>query len=253
MIAGPFWGEFGWELLRWQGHLRWLKEQVGHMHVICMPGHRYLYQDFADRIDANVNRPAGEKPNMWKPVDDFPSNLLPSKKLCCDPGLKQKFIKYGKKNYSGRYDYDVIIHARNCKREGDKITGDRTYKHWEDLVERLGVNACVGTVDEADCPEGVEHDLRGLPLKTLADVLANTKLLISPCSGLVHFAALCGTPSLVWTDRRKWRVGHIKTTNYNRLKKHWNPFLVPCCVVDDEGWQPSVDRVMRAIEKNELL
>ena len=255
MIAGPFLGEWGWALLRWQGHLRWLAESK-EVIVRCLNGHSYIYKDFASEVHDTYYHHEEMSPNMWMPTEES-YHLMPSKKLCCDPNLKQRFIKYGKKNYSGKFDYDVIIHARNCKRTGDKITGDRTYppEMWEGLVEKLGVSACVGSPEEADYIDGVEHDLRGIPLETLANVLANTKLIIGPSSGVMHFASLCGCPHLVWSDKRKWNLGGRKGTNWTRYMHYWNPFMTACFVIDDEPdpWKPSVGRIMRAIEKNRLL
>jgi len=259
ITALPFWGEFGHELMKWQGHLRYLSK-TDDIQVYCMLGHSFLYEDFASEVhDTSVTRATSA--NMWMPVCNADMSHLdnptiaPSKKICCNPDLPQEFFQYGSKRYGGNFDYEVVVHARKCSRKGDKITGDRSYKHWDELVERLDVDACVGSPDESDYIDGVEDDLRGIPLKTLADVLANTKLLITPSSGVAHFASLCGCPHLVWTDKRKWNVGGIKTTNWNRYKKHWNPFGTECVVIDDEPdpWQPSVDRILRAIEKSELL
>lgn len=256
IIAGPFLGEFGWELMKWQGHLRYLSKTKD-IHVNCMLGRDFLYKDFAKEINSNCV--SFREPNMWSPhhrLMGIPEDSLqPSKKICENPNLPQKFIQYGSKRYGGNFDYEVVIHARKCSRSGDSITGDRDYRHWKELVERLGVEACIGSPEESEYIEGVEDDLRGIPLRALADVLANTKLLISPSSGVVHFASLCDCPHLVWSDKRKWNVGGIKTTNWNRYKKHWNPLNTECVIIDDEPdpWQPSVDRILKAIEKNELL
>ncbi len=261
IIAEPFYGELGHHLMKWQGHLRYLSKN-NEVHVGCMPGFSFLYEDFAAEIDESHPRPKGKVPNMWKPSDfacEFYLNntryIGPTKQICENPNLPQKFIQYGSKRYGGNFDYEVVIHARKCSRSGDSITGDRNYKHWQELVERLGVDACIGSPEESEYIDGVEDDLRGMPLKTLADVLANTKLLISPSSGVAHFASLCGCPHLVWSDKRRWNVGGIKTTNWNRYKKHWNPFNTECVVIDDEPdpWQPSVDRILKSIDKNELL
>jgi len=256
IIAGPFLGEFGWELMRWQGILR-ANSKLEKVVIQCTSGHGFLYEDFARHIDDSFASSLDK--NMWFPIPSPKKSVIstvsPSKEICCNPDFPQEFIQYGSKRYGGNYDYEVVVHARSCSRKGDEVTGDRNYKRWDKLVERLDVDACIGSPDESEYVEGVEDDLRGIPLRVLADILANTKLLITPSSGVAHFASLCGCPHLVWSDKRKWNVGGIKTTNYNRYHKYWNPLKTECVVIDDEPdpWQPSVDRILRTIEKNELL
>ena len=107
----------------------------------------------------------------------------------------------------------------------------------------------MGSVEESDYIEGVEDDLRGIPLETLANVLANTKLLVSPSSGLAHFASLCGCPHIVFSDKRRWNLGCKKGTNWTRYKRYWNPFQTECTVLDEHNWKPPVSRVLKAVEK----
>ena len=255
MIAAPFLGEWGWQLMRWQAHLRFLGVET----VYCQSGFSYLYEDFAEVIECNVNVLRKDKwygedhSDRMMPWDN--ADIKPSKAVCENRKLEQKFVQYGKLRYGKVMDFDILLHDRMAKRKCDKKTGDRRYKYWSELCKNFnGLKVgWVGTRAEAGKPLEIGKDLRDLPLKTLADLLANSKLIIGPSSGVMHFASLCNTPHLVWTDRRKWNLGCAKSTNYNRYMKTWNPFGAQAVVLDDEGWQPSVERVMRAIEKNHLL
>lgn len=253
MIAGPFFGEFGHELMVWQAHLRYMARHK-EVNVRCLLGHKFLYQDFATNVYERYQRPEGIKPNMYKPVYIDEKAYLPSHKKWKNKKLEKKFRKYGKKG--SHLGFDVLIHARTAEREGDTITGDRIWprENWEQLIDKLGdvEIGWVGTKKEA-AYYGKGNDMRGVRLDLLADVMANSKLIIGPSSGVMHFASLCGLTHLVWTDQRKWSVQGRKTTNYNRYTKYWNPFGTQAVVVDDKGWQPSVERILRAIDKNKLL
>lgn len=251
--AGPFLGEFGWELMKWQGYLRsFMSAEKGT--VYCKFGHSFLYKDFAWTIEVTENLPAGVgMPNKWMPTINMPGPIQPCKRICEDKHLKQKFIKYGK---SDGIWCDVLVHARNCRRAGDNLTGNRRFNpgKWNDLIASLGrANVgCVGTKEDSDIVP-YARDYRGIPLEQLADLMASSKLIIGPSSGVMHFAALCGLPHLVWTDKRRWNVGGIKTTNWNRYMKHWNPLGTKAVVIDTEGWHPSVATILRQIEKHQLI
>jgi len=63
LLAGPWVGEFGWELCCWQGYIRKLSKKYTKTIVICREGHDFLYKDFADEI-YNLDTPTS-KANMW--------------------------------------------------------------------------------------------------------------------------------------------------------------------------------------------
>ena len=48
VIAGPWVGEFGWELFCWQAYLRAIKNQfdIEDMVAVTRPGRELLYEDF---------------------------------------------------------------------------------------------------------------------------------------------------------------------------------------------------------------
>ena len=47
LIAGPWCGEFGWELMSWQGRIRELSRSYDETIVCSDDGHQALYADFA--------------------------------------------------------------------------------------------------------------------------------------------------------------------------------------------------------------
>lgn len=54
LVAGPWVGEFGWELFTWQGYIRSLSEKFDKTIVLSRPSSKFLYTDFCDIfIDAH--------------------------------------------------------------------------------------------------------------------------------------------------------------------------------------------------------
>ena len=50
LIAGPWIGEFGWELFAWQGYVRALSENFDETIIACRPSSQALYRDFANNF-----------------------------------------------------------------------------------------------------------------------------------------------------------------------------------------------------------
>jgi ADP-heptose:LPS heptosyltransferase len=115
-------------------------------------------------------------------------------------------------------------------------------------VERLGLFAniklaSIGSKGAASCIPNTE-DCRGIPLKELANLMRASRVVVSPSSGPAHFASLCGTPHIVWSDGKKWAMG---LTNKARYKTEWNPFGTECTFIEHETWQPDVQEVLEAV------
>jgi len=223
--------EFGWFLMRWQGHLRYLAESEPVI-VDCEEWQRPLMDDFAF--------------GFGRPLPDDDRVVEYTKRLGTKKNLKQKFIQYGT---PGRKGYDVVIHARGIDKG---VHRNWCKEKWVELLTRLEGHSVVfvGTKDGARC---YGEDKRGIPLEELCDIMRNSRLFIGESSGPAHLASLCGISHLVITDHKKWRVGARKTRNWNRYMTEWNPLGTPAYVLDQDNYDPPVDKVLRAIEKNGLL
>src|ERR1019366_9805888 len=44
LLAGPYVGEFGYELMQWQAFVRALRPRYDEVHVLTYPGRAYLYE-----------------------------------------------------------------------------------------------------------------------------------------------------------------------------------------------------------------
>ena len=152
LFAGPWCGEFGWELFCWQGYVRKLSRNYGKTIIASRTGHEFLYEDFADEFHV-YDSPAAEA-NMWFGANDINRRQKFLSKFTYDRYLEplnigygmskgvasiidkefhnQEFIKYSANTIDEHYD--IIIHPRN------KVIGsDRNWNKgsWQKLIDAL--------------------------------------------------------------------------------------------------------------------
>lgn len=161
VLFGPWIGEFGYELFRWQGHLRALSEKHSESIVICRSGHvRFLGTD---------------------------------RRFLNDNFVRPKYIKLG----SGPQNGLRLFHIR--KKCSDRDWPVENWTKLMSSISGENV-AFVGSREQSLCPDGFT-DMRGIPLEQLADVLSGAKYIVGPSSGVMHFATLCGCKQIVWSHK----------------------------------------------------
>jgi len=251
LVAGPWTGEFGWEVMSWQGYIRKLAPQYDEVIVSSFVGNEALYADFAHKyIPHNIEglrdcwymRPRNPE-HLGKLFSHMKSlggdMVLPNKYI---PIERQKFIRYGNSAQMPRYD--LLIHAR--KPVGKWPGRAWPPQKWNELIRRLAAQrfrmAAIGT--EAYVPEGVV-DFTHLKLAEVLDIMASSVMIVGPSSGPMPLASLCGTPQLVWSDSQRYCA--IGCNNRQRFETLWNPFRTPCRVMDAYAWQPPVPIIEVAI------
>lgn len=244
VFAGPWVGEFGWELFSWQGFLRYLAGQNKHEQftVACREGHNYLYDDFATDF-VNYDPKSGQT-NMWM-CEDWIYNYPEGYDLIIKPQdcrkFNREFIKYGKKTKSS---YDILVHARSTNKYD---TGYRNWGEdkWNEFSEAFSDKAIasIGTHNDALHIDNTD-DMRGLPLDELCNLMASSNVLAGPSSGPIHLGSLCGTPHVTWSPVLKDGI----MSNKERYEKEWNPHDTPVTFLDI-GWDPSVKAVESAVRK----
>ena len=257
-LAGPWCGEWGWELMTWVPHLRWLASKGHKVHVICQPWHEFFYSDFMSGYDNwtfnegigdlwNFNARPTTKPFVpTKFKNKYPDHeiYLPNKERCLNG--KQMPIQYGVV-YLGAI-YDLIIHARKENKYGSK-TRNWSMSNWTTLATLLkdkGLSiVSMGSKHGAYHVPGTD-DLRDEYLPDLCDTMAASRLLIGPSSGPMHLGELTGTPRIVWTGPEKQKI-FGGATNKERYERIWKQFDTPVKVIEE--WQPSVEKVYKAVAK----
>ena len=256
LIAGPFLGEFGWELMQWQGYLRQMSKFYKHVIVYGRSTSAYLYKDFASEFramdvsswdtDAYLLRDFDylKWANQFKGQD-----ILIADNRCKELSsiMHQDFISYGAKKKAN--EYDLIIHARNIPfLKGNKKKSLRNWSinEWDQLCSALPQLkiASVGIQELSYAPKGTD-DLRGISTEQLCSILASSKCCVGPSSGLMHLASLCKTPHLVWTSNNNGskRFGGVAY----RYLRSWNPLATRVKLINEEGDQPSFEYVRQEI------
>lgn len=250
LLAGPWYGEFGWELMTWVPAIRKRSRKFDNTVIACQEGHDYLYRDFAGSF-IHCNRKG--LPDRWLlngkkyKISTTIRNLFqeaylitPRKSVCYE--WERDYIKYGLK--SEDYEYDLVIHARACTKYGQEAW-NWPVKNYEKLVKLLGLKKICSVGTTAHYIKGTE-DLRNISLSRLCNILTSSKAFLSPSSGPGHLASLCGCSHVIMTGS-KWQKS-IGGKNRDRYKRIWNPFKTECKVLDHHNWQPPVRVVAKALE-----
>jgi len=246
LFAGPWVGEFGWELMMWQGHIRTMAKEFDEVIVSARPGHEYLYEDFSTLFVPVVcgNNTDGYMCSGFRynniHLEYITSNdtFFPAKQYTSWDAAgntyefdEQTFIKYGVPLEDKHYD--IIFHARNTDKHK---TGYRNFDKdkWNQLSAMfpghkkvsVGTTTAAFHIDDTD-------DLRDISLKDLSDVFASSTMIVGPSSGPMHLASLCGLHHIVITP----------AFNIDRYNKYWNPLHTSCDIIVDSDWNPPVEKV----------
>tara|TARA_R100000805_G_C3626273_1_gene137378 strand:+ start:7166 stop:7999 length:834 start_codon:yes stop_codon:yes gene_type:complete len=259
LIAGPWVGEFGWELFAWHAYIRALSKNFDKTVIIARNASFQLYNDFCDEFygfnpntgladaffmhNLDINR-ALKKVIQENKLSLKGCALAPPRRIGFPPNthfteeipfgnlkIKPEYITFGSLKEK-KYDYVFHIRDRELRKEDNW-----SLNKWEKLAFHLKREkdvkiACIGTKKESGWIEGTE-DLRDIDLSETFDVLRNAKCSFGPSSGPMHLASLCGCPHVVWS----------KPENRTRYQTNWNPLSTPILFLDEFSWHPESDYV----------
>jgi hypothetical protein len=269
LIAGPWVGEFGWELFCWHAYIRSLSQFYDKTVCISTPHSKFLYEDFCSQFVEFTPTTGDYKDSFYKvgftidgplmnklieksgiDLQQEKATILTPRRIGDPPRthFTQEF-KFGQhivaptyKRFGSPNEKEnnlVIVHARNRSlRPADNWPKEK----WEILVDLLKNNGynviSIGLKKESMHIAG-SIDRRECEQQQLLDTLASAECIFGPSSGAMHLATLCGCPQVVWT------------TDYNldRYTKNWNPFGVPVLFLSQFGWQPKPDFVYQSFTK----
>ena len=265
LIAGPWIGEFGWELFAWQGYIRSLAENFDETIIACRPSSRALYNDFAnDFIDLNppkglsdsffmhgidLNLYAKEVLLKHKNLLEKGTSIFAPRRIGFPPNthfseeiqvknflIKPKYIKFGTE-IQREYEYVFHIRSRDLRKE-DNWSLD----NWKKLFNLLTKNgervACVGTTKESGLIDGAT-DYRDKPLNEVFNILRNCKTVFGPSSGPMHLSSLCGAPHVVWSI----------DANSLRYNTNWNPLKTPVLFLSEHEWHPNPEYIFERFQQ----
>ena len=258
LVAGPYLGELGHELMDWQAWVRAQAARHAETHVITYPGREFLYPGCAVHAHDVPLEKAGYKHGRFSPREleamarekaealglrDY--DILTALHLCTS--YHQRFLLPAKfellaKPPAGGPLRDIAFHFRKVNKEGP----DDSRNYAPELCDRLAALCverghrvcCVGHPRYSYCPPGVE-DLRSEEMGRSAEAISSARLLAGELSGPTHLAQLCGVPVVIWAPGQ-WRID-----NCNR----WNVFRVPAFVVANDTTNPDPALAAEVIDK----
>lgn len=236
-FAGPWIGEFAWEILTWVPYLRKLSREYDKMYISTFEGVEALYAGFRcelefvphsypNRVDDWLNYPLGEYPLYEKLCTD---RIKPIKEYRIDG----EYVRYGSPVVK---DVGVLFHARGIEKGANK---NWPRVKWEKLLEHFPKAVSIGAVGDLAVTEKAIPDYG---LAHLIDVIASAAVVIGGSSGVMHLAIMCGTPVVTWGD-----CNNFGESLKERYMKTWNPFGTPVTWVADT-WDPEVEQIMGAIK-----
>ncbi len=258
LIAGPYTGEFGYELMQWQGYIRARRAAYESVHILTYPGRDYLYEGCTVHHHGVDLRTAGygyghmlraQKAQMahnlateigLKDYDIFETSLLCTRyhKMLF---WQQDFRLFQEPPRPGGIR-DVAFHFRAINKTGPDKTRNYHPALVHELVEKCRAAGlrilCIGHPDYSLCPEGVE-DCRSLDLRETVAALCSVRLLAGELSGPMHLANLCGLPTAFFADG-EWRIENCRG---------WNPFRVPLYVIANDTMRPPVELVFTKLRE----
>jgi hypothetical protein len=220
-------GEFGWEVMQWQGFVRKKAKEYDRVIIQCKESSNPLYMDIPNASFFNPGIPPVQieeivRTYVWKKDQHIPHD-------------QQEFIVYGCEKTE--HPFDILFHARNAKHQ------EKNYpvEMWAEL-SRMFYDADYKVASIGNNAHHVEgtYDLTGESLDAIFDYMQSAKCIVGPSSGPMHLASLCNCPQVVWGDERTYVGGNTLETRY---KKTWNPFGVPVDYIttawDSPGrWKP---------------
>lgn len=258
LLAGPWIGEFGWELFTWQGYIRSIAHEYDKIIIVSRAGHELLYEDFMSEF-ISINIPENALSDSWfchglsqDFVDKYIINIkydirIPAKNIgflyypngipqTSPEFLNQKFIKY--KSDTLDKCFDIIVHPRNKNLGNERNWGKM---EWQTLVNLLSKKFTIGVIGnhEAFQLDNAE-DCRKISIRDTVSLMNRTKLVVGQSSGPMHLASLSGTPHLVWSSEH----------NRNRYERYWNPFNCPVYFYSEMNWNPTPEFIYNKIIEN---
>ncbi|MBI4578295.1 MAG: hypothetical protein HY718_01240 [Planctomycetes bacterium] len=248
LLTAPYVGEIGWELMSWQGRVRWVFTRGGYDRLVVLgpagkagfyngmkldyqavdlgylPGTAYEDRRIvtasnellpAERIRqcvaGLVDRAVTELTEQGGTVD----TLWPAYDGTlwpCD-NRHQRFMRYERPVADAPDSPWVVLVARTrAYRSGHNWPPS----HWSELARRLGEHGVRTSVYPNDSEAAIA-------------MLSGCDLAVGQSTGGLHLAALCGCPTMVWSLQRylmwRWEI-----TNRQRYETWWNPLGSPVIV-----------------------
>ena len=256
LIVGPYVGEFGHEIMDFQGYVRWFRRKFREIHVITFPGRGPLYRGCTmhshnyDLKDAGYFYGKISNAELRSKAVEFADSLgIEDYEIFNPMHLRTRWhrrLLFRQEHEvlapltSSAPGSKVLFHFRNINKTGPDTTRNirpELAAELVDLCRRRGFeSACIGHPRYSLCPEHCQ-DLRSEDLEHTLSSISGSALVVGELSGPMHLAVYCAKPVVIWAPGRH-RIQYA-------LKR--NPFNVTIAVVRDDTTNPSPEEILDAI------
>lgn len=244
-FAGPWIGEFGWEIMTWVPYLRKLSREYDKMYISTFESVEALYMGFHCDVEFLPHR------NQTR-TDTWEDGQMQAITTCTDNQgatiqitdhirpvkeyrIEGEYVRYGSpvvKNVA------VLFHARGIEKGAYK---NWPQEKWEVLAKAFPGARSIGSGSDL-IVKGTMQSPAG-DLATLMNIIASASVVIGGSSGVMHLALMCGTPVVTWGD-----CNNFGDTLENRYKVTWNPFNTPVTWIDNT-WDPEPEQILDALSR----
>ena len=259
LLAGPYTGELGFELMEWSGYVRRLSAKYRRTIVLSYAGNGCLYDrcEYYPHGLSLENSGYGYGSLEAKQIIAMKASYVKRLGLTTFDWLHPMHLnKYAKRilgpqlfwepsqSHRNQRRYDVAFHFRSLRR-ADLDEKNYPFEWARDLVNRCKAHniraCCIGHPQYA---RGLDNcdDLRSSDLGQTRDMLKGIKLVAGGSSAPMHLASLCGLPIVVW-----WKNSALDPHLRDKYLRLWNPHNTPAFVVSDSTFQPTPEQVFSQI------
>ncbi len=271
LVVAPYVGEFGWELMNWQGRVRWIVSRNAFDQVLLFarPDRRSLCGDLLSkqgvvfcpmpphdvpgeanddhRIDGHGHQISAERLRTsviaqvrriaeQLAIDTAGAEILtPTYTGTIWPTTRQ-YQLFKSLRVQREITSDIVLIPRN-RRVAAERNCDAAF--WRDLADGLAASGCRVEMYEPRLDRAILQ-------------LSRTRLAVGASTGGLHLAGLCGCPHYVWGSGPADRWTAMQITNRQRYETIWNPLGTPCRY-DECGWSPPVkcvvEQTLRALRE----
>lgn len=243
LYAGPWIGEFGWELCWWNPIVRYHAERYDRVIVASHERSGHLYE-FADefiplKTDGGYSFRRG---TLCGPMPQVKADCHLSPDNFGQGESGRAWRSFAPQETAETVDVLCAFRPPKQARPGESTR----WKHYprescgrvaELLLSRGFAVGCYGL--ESNYWFDGTADLRGMPLDELCAALAGARCAVGPSSGTIHLASLCGCPHVTWFGTKHGELAR-------RYEKDWNPFSTPVAFLPQKPPEP--ETIVEAVE-----
>lgn len=254
LLVLPYAGEFGWELMNWQGRVRYLARHGGFERVIvaAAPGRRALYEgsgiEFRAVMVPALPGTANEDHRIFDDGTRLPAERIREPMERAVEGISAAAGEFeilcpplDGRLWPTTTQWQMFCELRRQRPLAtDVVLVDRRRSS---AVERNLSEAWWDELDEALSRKGLRVERYAHDVSSAIEQLSGARLAIGGSTGGLHLASLCRCPHYVWGCDSSHRWTALRMSNRQRYQTFWNPLGTPV-VYDECGWTPSVGHVV---------